>query len=66
MSYQQNIQYCEGEVLTGRLWRKRNSEFFKMLPFYSEIPRMDEMSGPIRDALLEGRGGHHIALLVVS
>jgi hypothetical protein len=27
---------------------------------------MEEMSGPIHDALLEGRGGHHIALLVVS
>lgn len=66
MSYQRNIHYCEGQALTGRLWRNRYSSFFKLLPFYSDIPRMDEMSGPIQHALVEGRGGSRTAFFVVS
>jgi hypothetical protein len=36
-----------GEILTGKLWRRQHSHF-NGLPFYSNIPRMDEMAGPLK------------------
>jgi hypothetical protein len=47
------FKYHNGEILTGKLWRKIHPSF-KELPFYTEIPRMDEMSGPLQIALGEG------------
>ena len=62
----QNITYLKnGETLTGKLWRKIHS-FFIELPFYTEIPRMDEMVGPLQGALGDGsQGGCFRAMLVV-
>ena len=41
-----------GETLTGRLWWKNHS-FFNDLPFYSNIPRMDDIAIPLQQALSE-------------
>lgn len=39
-----------GEVLTGKEWRKEH-DFFDDLPFYSDIPRMEEMGRPLQGSL---------------
>jgi len=65
MSYQQNLRYFDGQILTGRLWRKRHF-FFNDLPFYSNITRMDDMAGPIQKALGDGMERYYSALMVVS
>ena len=65
MSYLQNVQYCDGKILTGRKWRMDN-EFFKELPFYLKIPTMKDMGGLLHDALVEVREDSCNALLVVS
>jgi hypothetical protein len=66
MSIQHKTRDSNGEILTGRLWRKNHS-FFKNLPFYSDIPRMDEIASTLQNALgercLEGCYG---ALLLVK
>ena len=49
------IKHSSGEVLTGKLWRKDHA-FFKDLPFYSNIPRMEEMGQPLEDGLSQGSG----------
>jgi hypothetical protein len=65
MSNQNTITSSNGEILTGKLWRKSHS-FFTDLPFYTEIPRMDEIAGPLQSALGEGgREGGYMATLVV-
>jgi hypothetical protein len=60
------IKDCDGQILTGRTWRKHHA-FIKDLPFYSDIPRMDDMAeslqGAVRQATLQTSG---MALLVVS
>jgi hypothetical protein len=53
MSNPNTVQHSNGEILTGRLWRKDHS-FFNKLPFYSNVPRMDEMAGPLEQSLSEG------------
>lgn len=53
-----------GEILTGRLWRKSHSHF-KNLPFYSNVPRMDDMVVPLEDAVALGNNGCYHTLLVV-
>jgi hypothetical protein len=59
------VKSSNGEILTGKLWRK-DHKFFKDLPFYTDIPRMDEIAGPLREALGEGSvEGSYGALLVV-
>lgn len=61
-----NTVICaNGEILTSKLWRKEHS-FFNDLPFYSNIPRMEEMAGPLKSTLSE-EGGHRCfcELLVV-
>jgi hypothetical protein len=64
MSFQ-NIKYSNGEILTGKLWRQSHP-FFNDLPFYSEIPRMDEIAGPLESALGKGdQEGCYRAMLVV-
>ena len=50
------VKHSSGEVLTGKLWRKDHA-FFKDLPFYSNIPRMEEMGGPLEDGLSLRGGG---------
>jgi hypothetical protein len=59
------IRLSNGDILTGRLWRNGHS-FFKDLPFYSSIPRMDEMAGPLEAALDDGRESSYKGVLVVS
>jgi hypothetical protein len=65
MSLQNTIRLSNGELLTGRLWRKSHS-FFNNLPFFSDIPRMDEMAGPLETAFVDDREGYFKELLVVS
>ena len=38
------------EILTGKVWCKQHPHFY-CLPFYTNIPRMDEMAGPLQTAL---------------
>lgn len=65
MSNQNTIKNSNGEILTGKLWRKSH-RFFADLPFYTEIPRMDEIAGPLQSALSEvGQEGCYMATLVV-
>jgi hypothetical protein len=54
-----------GEILTGKVWRKQHPSF-NGLPFYSNIPRMDEMAGPLQTTQSKGSGDQCFwALLVV-
>ena len=49
------VRDSNGEILTGQIWRQRHG-FFKNLPFYSNIPRMEDMSA----ALLGALGGNRL------
>jgi hypothetical protein len=54
-----------GEILTGKLWRKEYL-FFHQMPFYSNIPMKDEIAGPLKEALVEvGQEGFFAELLLV-
>jgi hypothetical protein len=65
MSIYNTVKNGDGEILTGKLWRKSHP-FFNDLPFYTEIPRMDDMAGPLESALgEESREGCYRAMLVV-
>ena len=58
------IKDSTGKILTGKIWRKRHG-FFKDLPFYSNIPRMDEMAVSLLGALGEdGLEKFWVAVLV--
>jgi hypothetical protein len=60
------IRDSTGEILTGKIWRKRHG-FFASLPFYSNIPRMEEMEGSLLAALgQQGSQSFAVSLLVVS
>jgi hypothetical protein len=61
------IVLSNGELLTGKVWRKEHP-LIKNLPFYSNIPRMDEMAGPLKISLSDEDGhiGCFRSLLVVS
>jgi hypothetical protein len=37
------VSNSNGEILTGRLWRK-NHQFFTKLPFYCNVLRMDDVA----------------------
>ena len=67
MSFQNTVKDSNGEILTGRLWRKRHA-FFNDLPFYSNIPRMDDVADSLQKAFGEGakEEGCYRVLLVVS
>ena len=65
MSIHNTVIHSSGEILTGRLWRKEHRPFFNDLPFFSNIPRMDDMAGPLMDAFDDGRGRCYKALLTV-
>ena len=59
------FKYHNDEILMGKLWRELHPSF-KELPFYTKIPRMDEMSRPLQIALGEGsRDAHYWSMLVV-
>ena len=59
------FKYHNDKILMGKLWRELHPSF-KELPFYTEIPRMDEMSGPLQIALGEGsRDARYRSMLVV-
>jgi hypothetical protein len=59
------IRNSNGDIVTGKLWRKDHL-FFKNLPFYTDIPRMDEIAAPLEKALGEGsQEGFYGPLLVV-
>jgi hypothetical protein len=65
MSIQNTSHSWNGEILTGKLWRVDNEGFHK-LPFYTNIPRMDEMAEPLQNALKEGsQEGCYREMLVV-
>ena len=54
-----------GEIITGKLWRKKYPAFNKM-PFFSSIPLKDEMGRPLKEALAEvGQEGFFAELLIV-
>jgi hypothetical protein len=65
MSSANTVINLNGEILTGKLWRKDLS-FFNTLPFYTNIPMLDNITGPLEkvfgDVSQEGGSG---ALLVV-
>jgi len=66
MSLQNTVKCSNGEILTGKLWRKQHS-FFHDLPFYSDVLRMDEIAGPLQKALGDvSQEGCYKALLVVK
>ena len=50
------VKHSSGVDLTGKLWRKEHP-FFKDLPFYTNIPRTDDLAESLRSALCEGHGG---------
>jgi hypothetical protein len=59
------VKDFSGNILTGKLWRKRH-RFFNDLPFYSNIPRMDEMAGALLEAFgHQGLDNFCMDLLVV-
>lgn len=53
MSFPYLAKDSNGDVLTGRLWRLAHS-FFRQLPFYSDILRMDYIARPLQEALSKG------------
>ena len=55
------IKNSNGETLMGGLWQKNHS-FFNDLPFYSNIPRMDDIVIPLQQALSES--SYYILLIV--
>jgi hypothetical protein len=61
------VKNSMGKVLTGKIWRKQHA-FFKDLPFYSNITRMDEMTPPLQEALGQDKVGKysikHLTLIV--
>jgi hypothetical protein len=60
------IKDSTGKILTGKIWRKRHG-FFMDLPFYSNIPRFDDMGTSLAAALGEDRlEDFCVAILVVS
>jgi hypothetical protein len=66
MLFQNTTKHSSGEILTGKLWRK-DHPFLNQLPFHSGIPRMDDLAGPLKKALVGGVGEEcFVALLVVS
>ena len=65
MSIQNTIKDSNGDILTGRLWRKNHS-FFNDLPFYTSILGMEEISGPLEKAFGDvSHSGSYGSLLVV-
>ena len=65
MSLQNIVRDSNGEILTGKLWRRQHL-FFNELPFYSSIPRKDELEGSLKEALREvGQVGFYAKLLLV-
>ena len=65
MSIHNTIIHSSGEILTGRLWREDHHSFFNNLPFYTNIPRMDDMASPLMGALDNDGGRCQKALLAV-
>jgi hypothetical protein len=54
-----------GDILTGKLWRKDTS-IFNALPFYTNIPRMDDIAESLLEAVHEdSREGSCSSWLVV-
>jgi hypothetical protein len=61
------VKHSSGVDLTGKLWRKDNPSFYD-LPFYSSIPRMDDMAESLGVALCQGDDGEGLfkKLLIVG
>jgi len=54
-----------GNTVDGKRWRN-NYQFLNEFPFYSNIPRQDEIGRPLEKALLEvGREGFFAEMLLV-
>jgi hypothetical protein len=58
------IIQSNGETLTGKSWRKQHASF-NTLPFHSDLPRMDEMTGPLQATLSDDRGQESFCALLV-
>ena len=66
MSFLNTIKHSDGEILTGRLWRKHHP-FFNDLPFHTNIMRMDYLADALAFAFnTQNREGYYRSLLVVS
>jgi hypothetical protein len=64
--FSNTVKDSTGEILTGKIWRKHHG-FLKDLPFYSNVPRMDEMALSLLEALSEyGLEKFCVAVLMVS
>jgi hypothetical protein len=61
MALMNKITLSNGEILTGKLWRKQHS-FFKDLPFYSNVPRVDDMALVLEKDI--GEGSFQMLLMV--
>ena len=59
------VRTATGAILTGQLWRK-DQEFVQQLPFYSNLPRMEEMAGPLEGAFGDPEGITKALLIVRS
>jgi hypothetical protein len=60
------VRQANGEIVTGKVWRQQHL-YFHRLPFYSNIPRMDEMVVPLKMALAKVSGHERFcALLLVG
>jgi hypothetical protein len=62
MPQMNTVRNSNGEIITGRIWRKSHS-FFKDLPFYSDIAMMDDIASVMERDLGEGS---FETLLIVS
>ena len=62
MSQMNTVRHTNGEILTGRLWRKSHT-FFNDLSFYTDVPRTDDIGSFLEEELGEGS---FEALLIVS
>jgi hypothetical protein len=50
MFSQNTVKLSNGDVLTAKLWRKGHP-LFNYQPFYSNIPRMDDMGDDLRRSI---------------
>ena len=66
MAFQNTVITSNGEILTGKLWRK-NHPFLKELPFYCDILKMDDIADSLQAAFGERslEGVCYCALLVI-
>jgi hypothetical protein len=66
MSSKNTIKHRNGQILTGKLWRKDHSLFLD-LPFYSNVLRMDDLEETLQKGMGEvNKEGHCVPFMLVS